>query len=588
MKMSKLGNSIWDTKIRKFIHIRLAIVLTILESLTFARFHSGDFRTNHFLVDFLYGLLAGSTVIFFSLAIQKLIQSHKPEGITVRSLLKVALLLGAFKGLLFILLTTNHMTEIHGDVFLWDEALVRVITNSQMTGFVLLFMASFTIFRIKYTSTQTLLLDENEHIKEEIEEIIREIELLKRISEVRILRKVSQNLSFRELLEQTNLNSKEQWEQIANSLRIGVIKKLREESHRLGANKQARLDKARVLKDSTQFIDFYVSPTFFVYFYSVYSLSVNYDDNRQNVVFFSLLSNAILMYVGTFITQKFFSSHKGLDKFKQYFIIVSLGIYCQLAVVFSQTIFWGQSDLVFVLSALPWTLALFFGINFIYSVFSQKSMAEMMLKISKEHLTNERRILDEHRVYVENEIAKHLHGHLMLKSKTVLQKLDALEDDSVNFEKSHAILEELIEGFSLQSLRSSIELTETNTEQFKVMKEKWSSFTDVSFEGDLSAFDQMPPTQRMVASDAIEEMISNAYRHGQAQHVTITFQKSSNNQLTLTAVDDGGGISKGHKKGFGSKIFSQASNGLFSMENMSPRGAKVTLKVSINEQVEID
>jgi signal transduction histidine kinase len=461
------------------------------------------------------------------------------------------------------------------------------MTNSQMGGFVLLFMASFIIFREKYSSAQLLLLNSNERLKEEISEINSEIEHLKRISETRILRKVSENLTFKELLGQTSLTTKEQWEQIANSLRIGVIKKIREESHRLGAKKQTSREEKLVLRHTTKFSNFYISPAFFVYFYSVYSLAINYEDTRPYSEYFSILSNAILIYVGSYSTQRYFKSHEQLSKTKQFLIIIILAIYIQLSIVFSQTLFWGQSDVFLVISALPWTFALLAGINFIYTVFSQESINGLVLTMTRENLTNEKSILDEHREYVENEIAKHLHGHLMLKSNSVIQSLDAL-DDSSDYRNSQAILDELVEGFSLQSLRSVIEFNETNTDQLQDVKAEWGSFIDIGFEGDLSTFDQMPPTQRMVVSDAIEEMIANAYRHGQAQHVTITFQKSSNKQLTLTATDDGGGLAKGYKKGFGSKIFSQASNGLFSMENMSPRGAKVTLKVSINDQVEIN
>ena len=383
-----------------------------------------------------------------------------------------------------------------------------MFAKATLTGFIVVFMVSFIIYNQEYDSTKADL-SGGEILRKEIAFINEHITYLKKISEERIFQKVSENLSFNELLNDSQLDPKEQWEKIAQALGSGIVKKIRSESHRLSASRNNKKSKSISLIDAVSLKEFHLKPFVFLVLYTTYSASIVYDDERPFTDYFSLVSNALFMGLGLYVTSNYLSTRRYLKEGKVLAIVVLLGIYCQLVVLISQYIFWGWADLLLVASALPWIFCLFLGINFVYSVFTKNSKNDILQKMILEDLTDEKRILEEHRIYVENEIAKHLHGHMMLRYHQAKLKLDSAGMKG-NFEISTEVIADLLEGFSIDSLRSVIAFDEDPRVLQKRLKEGWAFFISVSYRGDLSAYDDFPASQRLEIYHAIGDLISNA------------------------------------------------------------------------------
>jgi two-component system sensor histidine kinase UhpB len=87
----------------------------------------------------------------------------------------------------------------------------------------------------------------------------------------------------------------------------------------------------------------------------------------------------------------------------------------------------------------------------------------------------------------------------------------------------------------------------------------------------------------------VQESLTNAIRHAEAKHVTVTLDHVENGaSLTLTVIDDGRGMSQPAPVGFGTRGMKERVEGLggrYSVESEPGRGTSVRITVPLAEGV---
>jgi two-component sensor histidine kinase len=79
-------------------------------------------------------------------------------------------------------------------------------------------------------------------------------------------------------------------------------------------------------------------------------------------------------------------------------------------------------------------------------------------------------------------------------------------------------------------------------------------------------------------TNAVNEAITNAVRHGRAQHVDVSLAVDSG-LITLTCTDDGEGPTEG-SPGLGSTLFDSISQGVWELRAQAPHGSKLVMSIA--------
>ena len=114
-------------------------------------------------------------------------------------------------------------------------------------------------------------------------------------------------------------------------------------------------------------------------------------------------------------------------------------------------------------------------------------------------------------------------------------------------------------------------------ESVEVVALRWRDFLSI----ELSLFgDDLVEPKVAVIAQAVEEGITNSFRHGKATHITILMERKTSS-LLISIIDNGVGPSGGIF-GIGSQTFDLLSGGNWSLSaNASAPGSTLTLNVTL-------
>jgi two-component sensor histidine kinase len=173
-------------------------------------------------------------------------------------------------------------------------------------------------------------------------------------------------------------------------------------------------------------------------------------------------------------------------------------------------------------------------------------------------------VIEEFSHHIYHQWAVYIHGKIITRLAATSLKLEevASQEDEKAFTETVRTLIALLsapgEGFedSKRDLESEV----------KHRLEPWTGLLEInlSIEEDLKA---VKNARVRDLGEVIEELISNAIRHGKAKRVKLTLVRSGEHDLEVTAIDDASSapIESRGKAGLGTSIFNLASDGRWSI-----------------------
>lgn len=177
-------------------------------------------------------------------------------------------------------------------------------------------------------------------------------------------------------------------------------------------------------------------------------------------------------------------------------------------------------------------------------------------------------------VQISRNWARHLHGRVQSQILAATFSLEKAQDagdlDGVQkaFEQISNVLlrADKIEEFDNQSLESEI----------KNRIQQWSGIIEVAIQIS-SEVGARTGLEVHIIADVVEEMITNASRHGAASKISIKLLQRTSSQLRIEATDNGAHFDP-QNKGFGSRFFDEVSEGRWDISR-SKANAQTTVSM---------
>ena len=223
------------------------------------------------------------------------------------------------------------------------------------------------------------------------------------------------------------------------------------------------------------------------------------------------------------------------------------------------------------------------ALNVVQSTFLSSVELRNNLKNTLQSQAIEESVISNEITRVSEKWAKHIHGRL--QSDLVIQahrlqnaqeKQDATEIES-SIENILSILRNPEHG--LDSLKPSFQV------ELQKREDLWSALIDVQIRSSLID-DEVRLVETIAVGECVEELISNAVRHGHANRIEIEISRGELQSILVSAVDDGVGITS-PKPGLGFHLFDHLSRGNW-VTGKDESNGKNSVKVSIDSSVLLD
>ena len=158
---------------------------------------------------------------------------------------------------------------------------------------------------------------------------------------------------------------------------------------------------------------------------------------------------------------------------------------------------------------------------------------------------------------ITNLCAKYIHGNLQssLVSLSGNLKLAVKNKES---EKTEKIIDEILTLLHNPELHLERDVDDLQSEVLKKCS-LWHGLVDIHSKILVGDF-QFSPQTIVEVMDCVEEMISNAVRHGKASAIQLSIERTTDGTLVLMCSDNGI-FNESHNPGLGFKIYQDASNG---------------------------
>lgn len=179
---------------------------------------------------------------------------------------------------------------------------------------------------------------------------------------------------------------------------------------------------------------------------------------------------------------------------------------------------------------------------------------------------------------VGHPLGRYLHGQMVAKITQAAQKVNQLH------------LDQLASEFTVEKIQEGLLAHQLGANFYELLKGSWDGLLDITFEGDLDFYLHMQPAQSIEVADVIDELLINASRHGQATAILVNLVHTGNRkikgdqEITITAIDNGAGLHKITKPGLGSHLFDVATDNRWSITQGKEEGCVVQLIITIPEQ----
>ena len=179
--------------------------------------------------------------------------------------------------------------------------------------------------------------------------------------------------------------------------------------------------------------------------------------------------------------------------------------------------------------------------------------------------------------------AKHIHGRLQSDLVIQAHRLQKAQElgDATGIESS---IEHILS--ILRNPEHGLELPKPSfQDELQKRENLWSALVEVVIESSL-ADDQVRFVETIAVGECVEELISNAVRHGKANRIEIQISREERQTILISAIDDGVGMTT-PKPGLGFHLFDHLSRGNWDTGRDEPTG-KNSVRVFIDSSVLLD
>ena len=391
-------------------------------------------------------------------------------------------------------------------------------------------------------------------------------------------RKVDANLlkvikDSQEYIDEKGRSLEKNWELMAVKLRKAALDTIRPFSHQLHRQGEEKVYKVRGI-ELTRYVSsiIKIEIAWVLLGYLVLNFRFIFEYSPTKLAILNITSRILLIYVGLMIIKSLKRSGR----------IRSLITYLPTLLLF--VVLFGfathefnrifqlpeDSELLHVLdSVFLFFLVIIIGFvsSFLYGQHAESTFLERQL--SKEQL--EAMLLKREEDRLSRELAKYLHGTIqsrLMASAMALEKAGRKGD-------KRALEKELAQAY--ESLRvPSASYFAAPEESFKAeiskVNSKWNNLLNIKVKIDKTIGD-LEPAKSQEIGNAINEGLSNAFRHGGATNVKLDIQKVKSG-ISIEMIDDGQGP-LGGKGGLGTEWFNAISGRSWSLKKVNAKGGAV-------------
>jgi two-component sensor histidine kinase len=391
-------------------------------------------------------------------------------------------------------------------------------------------------------------------------------------------RKVDANLlkvikDSQEYIDEKGRSLEKNWELMAVKLRKAALDTIRPFSHQLHRQGEEKVYKVRgieLIRYVSSIIKIEIAWVLLGYLVLNFRFIFEYSPTKLAIL--NITSRILLIYVGLMIIKSLKRSGR----------IRSLITYLPTLLLF--VVLFGfathefnrifqlpeDSELLHVLdSVFLFFLVIIIGFisSFLYGQHAESTFLERQL--SKEQL--EAMLLKREEDRLSRELAKYLHGTIqsrLMASAMALEKAGRKGD-------KRALEKELAQAY--ESLRvPSASYFAAPEDSFKAeiskVNSKWNNLLNIKVKIDKTIGD-LEPAKSQEIGNAINEGLSNAFRHGGATNVKLDIQKVKSG-ISIEMIDDGQGP-LGGKGGLGTEWFNAIAGRSWSLKKVNAKGGAV-------------
>ena len=391
-------------------------------------------------------------------------------------------------------------------------------------------------------------------------------------------RKVDANLlkvikDSQEYIDEKGRSLEKNWELMAVKLRKAALDTIRPFSHQLHRQGEEKVYKVRGI-ELTRYVSsiIKIEIAWVLLGYLVLNFRFIFEYSPTKLAILNITSRILLIYVGLMIIKSLKRSGR----------IRSLITYLPTLLLF--VVLFGfathefnrifqlpeDSELLHVLdSVFLFFLVIIIGFvsSFLYGQHAESTFLERQL--SKEQL--EAMLLKREEDRLSRELAKYLHGTIqsrLMASAMALEKAGRKGD-------KRALEKELAQAY--ESLRvPSASYFAAPEDSFKAeiskVNSKWNNLLNIKVKIDKTIGD-LEPAKSQEIGNAINEGLSNAFRHGGATNVKLDIQKVKSG-ISIEMIDDGQGP-LGGKGGLGTEWFNAIAGRSWSLKKVNAKGGAV-------------
>ena len=391
-------------------------------------------------------------------------------------------------------------------------------------------------------------------------------------------RKVDENLlavikDSQEYFDEKGRSLEKNWELMAVRLRKAALDTIRPFSHQLHRQGEEKVYKVRgieLIRYVSSIIK--IEIPWVILGYLVLNFRFIFEYSPAKLAILNITSRILLIYLGLMIIKSLKKSGRirslitYLPALLLFIVLFGFATH-ELNQIFQLP---EDSEFLHVLDSI-FLFFLIIIIGFVSSFFYGQHAESKFLErqLSKEQL--EAMLLKREEDRLSRELAKYLHGTIqsrLMASAMALEKAGRKGD-------KRALEKELAQAYeSLRVPSASYFAAPEDTFKAEINKviSKWNDLLNIKVKID-SSIGELEPSKSQEIGNAINEGLSNAFRHGGATNVKLNITKAKSG-ISVEMIDDGQGP-LGGKGGLGTQWFNAISGRSWSLKQVNVRGGAV-------------
>lgn len=549
----------------------ILLIMAPLIALQDSAVNYGPFSLNNFNTWFFIHCVV--TVFIFT-CVGVFLKLKQQRTITIIEVSLVGMILAFFKGVFTASLGSMFFEEVSWDL---DLIVGRGIGVAGIGATFAFSYASWSAYSEGIKPASEKLIREKQRLFTEIRSTDQEIEKLQSEDRVTLLNTIVESLVHLGEIQSLVKNSEQNWRTISEQLRSRVAESVRHQS--------TILSRFETPKENPLTIWFFVNKIprihvgIFIILQFLMALGNSEYYSRANLRgFLALGVHALISFLVLRVSSHFLSHFTGRES--NFNVIIFLIIPTILSFLYAVVDEW----LFGIFNLKVAILAYFFQVLLLTFI----STTSLFLQIKQEDLSlkdhinldllNKQKVLERHHKKLRDDLAKYLHGYLISKIYTVAEELDNLAKAN-RFTDYQTLLHSLFTDLTLASFHQDTVHREIDSKFFEGLQVQWEGMMEIRIDGEEELNGLSHRIQRVEIADVCIELVNNAYRHGGASRIEITFEEGSDRKIHLSAVDNGVGPAKDFIGGLGSNLYDLASDQNWSIQRTRSQETKVSLSL---------